>query len=73
MTDKELETAWTKAAKEFEAAKDKCREFSQEHQRRNDLERARQAFETMSDSQRAALVQLAETEGIESQEGTSEL
>lgn len=73
LTDKQLETEWTRASKELSALKDRCREFSQEHQRRAAVERARQALETMSDADKAALVQMVHTEGIESKEGMGEL
>ena len=68
MTDKQLESEWTKAAKELEAAKKRVREFSEEHQTRI-LERQAQAkLDTMSDAEKQVLAQMVQAEGIESEE-----
>lgn len=71
LTDKQFMSEWDRVAKEALKLKEQLKELSQEHQRRADEERARQALETMSDSQRAALVQMAQSEGIESQEAVN--
>lgn len=68
LTDKQLESEWTKAAKELDKLKAQLKEYSQEHQRRAAEKRAAQALETMSDADRRALLQQLEAEGIESAE-----
>lgn len=73
LTDKQLESEWTKKAKELEKLKEELRQYSKEHQRRASVERARQVLAGFTDEDRAFLLQEAEAEGIESQEGTGEL
>lgn len=68
MTDKQLESEWTKAAKDFDKQKELLKEFSQEHQRRAADKRAAELLETMSDDEKRALVQMAQADGIESEE-----
>lgn len=70
LTDKQLESEWTKVAKEYEKVKERLREFSSEHQARASQERARQALAGLTDEDRAFLLQEARTEGIESEEAT---
>lgn len=66
LTDAQLEREWTRKAKEYEKLKNELRDYSAEHQRRASEERARQALDSLSDKDRAALLQVAKAEGIES-------
>lgn len=72
MSDDELMDEWTKAGDKLQEAKDRVREFHDEHQRRLVEEAARQRMESMNDTERAALRQMLETEGIESEEAVNE-
>lgn len=67
MTDKQLESEWTKAAKELQRAKDTVRQFSEEHQRRVLEAQAQRRLDTMSDAEKAVLVQMVQAEGVPSE------
>lgn len=68
MTDKQLESEWTKAAKEYDKLKEQLREYSQEHQRRAAQARADQLMESMTDAEKRLLLQTMEAEGVGSEE-----
>lgn len=68
LTDKQLESEWTKKAKEFDRVKAELKSFSQEHQRRAAQDRARQMLSGLTDADRQSLLQEASTMGIESSE-----
>lgn len=73
LTDEQLESEWTAAAKDLEKLKERLRAYSQEHQTRETAKRAQQRLETMSDDEKRALVQMVEAQGISSEEGFGEL
>lgn len=68
MSDDELMDNWTVAAEELEAAKEKVKAFSQEHQRRETEANAARILEGMTDVERAALAQMVGPVGVESSE-----
>ena len=71
LTDKQLESEWTKAAKQFEEVKNLCREYAAENQRRAADREAERLMNSMGDAEKSALVQRIQAEGIESQESVN--
>lgn len=72
MDDEKFMKEWTKAADEFQKAKDLVSEFSKENQRREAEKQAVERYEAMNDAERAALAQVIEARGIESEEKVNE-
>ena len=68
MSDEDLMAEWTALGDEVQAGKDRLREFSAEHQRRNRKAQLLAAMGTPSEED-LALLQEALADGIESQEG----
>lgn len=68
LTDKQLESEWTKASKALEDAKKQCLAYSHESQRRETKRRVEQALAGFSESDREFLLQGVEALGIESEE-----
>ena len=68
MSDEHLLPEWTALGDEVQAGKDRLREFSAEHQRRNRKAQLLAAMGTPSEED-LALLQEAVADGIESQEG----
>ena len=67
MSDDDLMAEWTALGDEVQAGKDRLREFSEEHQRRNRKAQLLAAMGTPSEED-LALLQEAVADGIESQE-----
>jgi hypothetical protein len=70
MDDTEFMDAWTAAAENLEAAKEKVREFSAEHQRRERFADIQRRMD-LNDEESAALAQAFSVKGIESQESVN--
>lgn len=68
MSDDELMEEWTKAGAAAEKAKARAKEFHDEHEDRLVAAAARARLDSMNDTERAALAQLLQAEGIESEE-----
>jgi hypothetical protein len=65
LSDDDFMEAWTERAKDLDEAKEDCRAYREEHDRRLMKEK----FDAMTDAERSALAQYIEAEGIESLEG----
>lgn len=68
LTDKQLETEWTKTAKEYDKVKAQLKAFSEESQRRAAQARADQLMESLGDEEKRALLQSMKAQGIDSEE-----
>jgi hypothetical protein len=72
MSDQELMDAWTQAGSELEAWKVKVKEYAAEFHQREAVKAAAVRMsidpDNMTDDVRAALLQVVEAQGIESQE-----
>lgn len=71
LDDDELLQLWTKVGEEAAERKSVAQRLAREYERRVELQQARDRIAGMSDSQRAALAQVAAAEGIETQERVS--
>jgi hypothetical protein len=70
MSDEELMDAWTETGNELTALKERAKEFSAEHQRRN--RKAQMAHLASMSDEDMALLQEVRAEGVESEEAVGD-
>jgi RPA family protein len=70
-SDKEFMDAWDAEGAKFTDSKNRLKEFSAEHNRRVLKQAAIDKLAAMSDTEKSALVQMMQAEGIESEESVN--
>jgi hypothetical protein len=71
LSDEDFMSEWDALGEESAQLRDRLRAYSQEHQRREAQKNLAQRLGTLSDPERAALLQYAQTGGIPTEESVN--